>query len=504
MVAFFLKRVIILIYYFESPIVFSRMIGMRFSRKEGEAMGFSQFLDSRRDRAKALVKILKEQFSYVSILGADSKSTAIRVDASTSNISNGQDTECGFVVKLNNGSCFFEYAMDDIGEDVATLAEEIKEAFSASAALKQASIEHISLKDEPLVQSFARASDLHEYSDAQLLDFCQKTQKELQGKSENILNAMVALNTMEVSKLFISQNRELDQNYAFIGGVLVLVYRENEKVVQVYNFEGSQNVADVMAALPSKMDALVDRAHHLCYAKPIEPGVYDVITDPSITGLIAHEAFGHGVEMDQFVKDRALAKQYVGQYVASPICNMKDGAASALSIASYFFDDDGVLAGDTQIIKDGILVTGISDLASASQLGTSPTGNGRRQSTRRKAYTRMTNTFFEKGTDKLEDMIASIKHGYMLFETDNGMEDPKNWAIQCVAQYGIEIVDGKLTENYVSPVVMSGYVPDLLKSISMISDDFEICGSGFCGKGYKEWVRVSDGGPALKARVKLG
>ena len=467
-------------------------------------MGFSQFLDSRRGRAKALVKILKEQFSYVSILGADSKSTALRVDASTSNISNGQDTECGFVVKLNNGSCFFEYAMDDIGEDVATLAEEIKEAFSASAALKQASIEHISLKDEPLVQSFARASDLHEYSDAQLLDFCQKTQKELQGKSENILNAMVALNTMEVSKLFISQNRELDQNYAFIGGVLVLVYRENEKVVQVYNFEGSQNVADVMAALPSKMDALVDRAHHLCYAKPIEPGVYDVITDPSITGLIAHEAFGHGVEMDQFVKDRALAKQYVGQYVASPICNMKDGAASALSIASYFFDDDGVLAGDTQIIKDGILVTGISDLASASQLGTPPTGNGRRQSTRRKAYTRMTNTFFEKGTDKLEDMIASIKHGYMLFETDNGMEDPKNWAIQCVAQYGIEIVDGKLTENYVSPVVMSGYVPDLLKSISMISDDFEICGSGFCGKGYKEWVRVSDGGPALKARVKLG
>lgn len=92
-------------------------------------MGFSQFLNSRRGRAKALVKILKEQFTYVSILGADSKSTAIRVDASTSNISNGQDTECGFVVKLNNGSCFFEYAMDDIGEDVASLAEEIKEAF---------------------------------------------------------------------------------------------------------------------------------------------------------------------------------------------------------------------------------------------------------------------------------------------------------------------------------------------------------------------------------------
>lgn len=467
-------------------------------------MAFSEFLNSRRERAKALVKILKEQYRYVSILGADSKSTAIRVNTGTSSISNGDDTECGFVVKINHGGCFFEYSMDDIGDDVPALAAEIKQAFSVGEALSQEQIDGIHLEDEPLVKSFSRASDLGAYTDAQLLDFCQRTQKELQGKDEHILNVMVAMTTVEVSKLFVSANRELDQNYAYIGGVLVLVYRENEKVVQVYDFDGSQNVSAVMAGLPKKMDALVDRAHHLSYAKPIEPGVYDVITDSSITGLIAHEAFGHGVEMDQFVKDRALAKQYIGQYVASPICNMRDGAASDLNIASFFFDDDGVLAGDTQIIKDGILVTGISDLASASQLGTSPTGNGRRQSTRRKAYTRMTNTFFEKGSDKLEDMIASIGHGYMLFETENGMEDPKNWAIQCVAQYGIEIVDGKLTDHYVSPVVMSGYVPDLLKSISMISDDFSTCGSGFCGKGYKEWVRVSDGGPALKARVKLG
>ena len=73
-----------------------------------------------------------------------------------------------------------------------------------------------------------------------------------------------------------------------------------------------------------------------------------------------------------------------------------------------------------------------------------------------------------------------------------------------MAEYGIEIKDGKLTDHYVSPVVMSGFVPDLLKSISMISDGFEIEGAGFCGKGHKEWVRVSDGGPALKVRVKLG
>lgn len=268
--------------------------------------------------------------------------------------------------------------------------------------------------------------------------------------------------------------------------------------------ECSHLLGEVLAGMPQKVDKLVNKAQKLVTAQPIIPGVYDVITDPSVTGLLAHEAFGHGVEMDMFVKDRALAKSYMNRQVASPICNMRDGAGSTLSVASYFFDDDGVLAHDTQIIKNGILVSGISDLISASELGTEPTGNGRRQDHTRKAYSRMTNTFFERGTDKLEDMIASIEHGYMIFETNNGMEDPKNWAIQCVAEYGIEIVDGKLTDNYVSPVIMSGYVPDVLKSISMISDDFVVEGAGMCGKGHKEWVRVSDGGPALKLRVKLG
>lgn len=275
-------------------------------------------------------------------------------------------------------------------------------------------------------------------------------------------------------------------------------------MVQARECAYSNQIADLMRTMPGLVDRLVDKAIHLTRATPIEPGVYDVITDSSISGLIAHEAFGHGVEMDQFVKDRALAKHCVGQYVASPIANMRDGAAAALSAASYFFDDDGVLAQDTQIIKDGILVAGLSDLASAAELGCAPSGNSRRQSYRRKAYARMTNTFFERGTDKLEDMIASVRHGYMLFETNNGMEDPKNWQIQCTAEYGIEIVDGKLTDHYVSPVVMSGFVPDLLKSISMVSDGFEVIGAGQCGKGYKEWVRVSDGGPNLKVRVKLG
>ena len=467
-------------------------------------MGFSEFLNSRRSDAKALVCQLKKQFAYARILGSDIKSKAIRVDRNTSNISTGRDTECGFVIKLSDGKLIYEYSLDDISGDIPALAQNITDAFRLNAKLLDSAVGNLNLTDEPLFQSFCRPSDLDNFSDDQLLDMCIQNRDKLLAASEYVLNAFAVVSSYEVSKLFISENRELDQHFVWINGNMMAIYKETEKLVQVYDGVYGDQMGKILADMPTLVDKLLRKANILTRATPITPGVYDVITDPSITGLIAHEAFGHGVEMDQFVKDRALAKEYVGKYVASPICNMRDGAAAVVSAGSYFFDDDGVLAGDTQIIKDGILVTGISDLASAAQLGTAPTGNGRRESSKRKSYSRMTNTFFEKGTDKLEDMIASIQHGYMLFDTNNGMEDPKNWAIQCVAEYGIEIKDGRLTENYVSPVVMSGYVPDLLKSITMISDDFVITGSGMCGKGYKEWVRVSDGGPALKVKVKLG
>ena len=466
-------------------------------------MSFSEFLNSRRADCKELVAELSKSFSYVGILGSDVKSSMIGADRNMSDVGEGSMSECGFVIKMHDGRAFFEYSLDDVSGDKAALAKKITESVRVAAALKTREISVPCPADEPLVKSFSRECDFDFYTDEYLLDFAKSTCSDILVADPQIVNAMVRILPFTVSKLFITKNRELDQFYSWVNVMAIAIYHNGEKMVMAREGTYSNLMKEAVEGIPALIPALVDKVKKLSTAKPIVPGVYDVITDPSISGLIAHEAFGHGVEMDQFVKDRALAKQYVGKYVASPICNMHDGAAATFSTASYFFDDDGVLAQDTQIIKDGILVSGISDLVSATELGTAPTGNGRRQSYKRKAYSRMTNTFFAPGNDKLEDMIKSIKHGYMLFETNNGMEDPKNWQIQCTAEYGIEIVDGKLTDNYVSPVVMSGSVPELLKSISMVSDDFKIIGAGSCGKGYKEWVRVSDGGPALKVRVKL-
>lgn len=272
------------------------------------------------------------------------------------------------------------------------------------------------------------------------------------------------------------------------------------------SYRGFSNLggAELLSKMREEVCDVAKVALELLESEPLHPGEYDCVCTPETTGMIVHEAFGHGVEMDMFVKKRALAEQFVGSQVASNLVTMHDGAGAAKEVATYFFDDEGVLAQDTVVIEKGILKAGISDAQSAMHLGTRPTGNGRRESYQRKAYTRMTNTFFEGGHDRVEDMIASIDYGFLLEEPSSGMEDPKNWGIQCMVSIAREIRDGKLTGKIYSPVVLTGYVPDLLKSISMVSETVKLGGGGMCGKGYKEWVKVSDGGPFIKARIRLG
>ena len=119
-------------------------------------MGFSEFLNSRRAPAKALAAELRKHFAYVSILGADVKAKAVQVTRNTSTISPGRDTECGFVVKMSNGSVFYEYSLDDITGDIPALAETIVDAFQLNASLLGNTIGAVRLSDEPMVKSFAR------------------------------------------------------------------------------------------------------------------------------------------------------------------------------------------------------------------------------------------------------------------------------------------------------------------------------------------------------------
>ena len=462
----------------------------------------NKILERNRTICGELVEELLRSYEYVSLLGVANSGVRVRVDDKSISLSDS-DTEYGYVVKIYNNGSISEYSFNDISKKLLPqLLFEIKKTVDSNTKYKKVSLNPII--DQALKRDFAR-EDLGVLSEKEITERLTDIKNKALGYNEKIINAVALYNKIEISKIFISKNKNLSQYYTWTNAYAIVVAKgDDNNIKMARKVTGSYNSTEALDGLKGEVDATCDLAIKLLNAKPITPGEYEVITDPSITGLIAHEAFGHGVEMDMFVKNRAKGKDYIGDYVASPLISMHDGASSWDSVASYFFDDDGVLAHDTLIINDGKLQTGISDMLSALELGTIPTGNGRRESYLRKAYSRMTNTYFSKGTSKVEDMIKSIKHGYYLCETNNGMEDPKNWQIQCTAEYGLEIVDGKFSGNIVSPVVISGYVPDVLKSISMVSDSFEVSGSGYCGKGHKEWVRVSDGGPHLKAKVKLG
>ena len=464
----------------------------------------SKYLNERIGFAKQIIDALLKKYDYACILGKDVYGKSIRVMNITKNIMDTFEKQRGFVIKVFHQNIYSEYSFSKLEKElIPSIIENVENNLNLSEQLVKDHMNLTLLDDEPLVKDFDRPKEGKKYETEEIFNIASKFTDELANKSDKIIQCGLIVDEYTVNSFFISKNRQLTQTFSWSMVFPMAVVREGDNIKYARRNYLGNNLEENLAKANKEGFGVIDDALALLKAETIEAGEYDIITHPSITGLIAHEAFGHGVEMDMFVKNRAKSRLYINKPVASPLVNMHDGAAATYCCASYFFDDDGVLAQDTLIIDKGILKTGICDVIAANELKCKSTGNSRRESPYRKAYTRMTNTFFEPGKDKLEDMIKSIKHGYMLFETNNGMEDPKNWNIQCVAEYGKEIKDGKFTGKIVSPVVMSGYVPDLLMSISAVSDDFEVIGAGHCGKGHKEWVPVSDGGPYLKARCKL-
>ena len=471
----------------------------------------SAFIKHNKPVLKKLLERWLKQYPYVSILATDSTAKSYSVSRCNTMISeNGMLSERGFAVKISDGKHYAEYSFNRIAEELLDeICENIRQIAASS---KQAVPEGISENEYPIpeeTQTIFSASteyeiDPEELGDDVIIEKLARIKDRGLASSDKILDCTVRCNYQKYSKLFLSGHKDLEQNVMWMTGGISLAAPRGEEIKSYYKSYSNLGGAEVLEQMQHDVEQCSQITLELLNSEPMIPGEYDCICAPDVTGMIVHEAFGHGVEMDMFVKKRALAEKYVGGYVASELVTMHDGASAASQTATYFFDDEGTMAHDTIVIEKGILKQGISDLQSAIVLGTVPTGNGRRQGYDRKAYTRMTNTYFEGGTHTKEEMIASVSYGFLLENASSGMEDPKNWGIQCMVNIAREIRDGKLTGKIFSPIVLTGYVPDLLKSISMMSEEVILGGGGFCGKGYKEWVKVSDGGPYIKAKIRLG
>lgn len=477
---------------------------------------FSSYLSGIAPGLKELIALLRKRYDYVSVLSADSVGFSVSISQRAKSVSREtMSTERGTVVRVYRDGLYAESAFTGFDpEKAAEKAESITRELDAQLRLlKESGTEPYEtgiLPDEERTV-FAEMETGRLPQEENIAALVEKLSAVSdrgmeQGKAEglNMIDFMLRASSTHISKLFLTEKQDLRQSYVYSDGMAAALVTAKERTEMAYTSLSGRKGPELFETVEEKIPETLRIAKDLVSAERVVPGEYDVITSPEVTGLIAHEAFGHGVEMDMFVKGRALGADYIGKRVGSDKVTMHEGALCAEDVTSYAFDDEGTPAGDVTEIDRGILKAGICDALSALRLGVKPTGNGKRENFSHKVYTRMTNTLFDSGTDTLEDMIASIDRGYLLEGMQSGMEDPKHWGIQCILDRGYEIINGKLTGKVVSPLVMTGYVPDLLGSVSMVSADRKVFGAGSCGKGHKEWVKVADGGPYLKAKVRLG
>lgn len=233
-----------------------------------------------------------------------------------------------------------------------------------------------------------------------------------------------------------------------------------------------------------------------------EAGTKTVILGGILPGMIAHEAVGHTVEAD-LVLGGSVAGKNLGKQVASEKVSLVDFAHTAFGKEAplpIYLDDEGTKATDAVIIENGILKGYMNNRESANHFGVTPAGNARAWLFSDEPLIRMRNTAVLPGTDKLEDMIASVEDGYYLTRTNNGQADLTGEFMFGVCM-GYEIKKGKLGRAIFDTTV-SGIAFEMLKTVDMVSDHVNWSSSGFCGK--KQMIPVGMGGPELRCQITMG
>lgn len=305
---------------------------------------------------KRLVAALRERFPYASVLAQDTLSMQYAVSShGVGAIETSFLTGRGFVARVHNGHGLAEYAFNEISEDaLPALVERI------SAVAESARGEDPVPADEPAHETLNAEYEIDpdQLGTAEIVRRLTAIREKALKTNSQLLDAGARFAWQKVHKLFLSENRELSQSYIWTNGAILALAARGEEIKDYFESFSGLCGSELLSRLESDeaIAKACDTAVALLDSQPIPPGDYDCICDPETTGMIVHEAFGHGVEMDMFVKDRALAKRFMGKRVASDLVNMHDGAAAAKECATFLFDDEGTLAQDTRVIENGILV----------------------------------------------------------------------------------------------------------------------------------------------------
>ena len=226
-------------------------------------------------------------------------------------------------------------------------------------------------------------------------------------------------------------------------------------------------------------------------------GMMPVVLGNGWTGVLLHEAVGHGLEGDFNRKGTSTYAGRMGQRVASPGVTIVDDATLAGRRGSLNIDDEGTPTQSTTLIEDGVLTGYMQDTLNARLMGMAPTGNGRRESYAHLVMPRMTNTYMLAGQDAPEDMIRSVKRGLYAVNFGGGQVDITSGKYVFSATEAYLIEDGRITAP-VKGATLIGNGPETMQRVTMIGHDLALDdGVGVCGKDGQS-VPVGVGQPSLK------
>lgn len=226
-------------------------------------------------------------------------------------------------------------------------------------------------------------------------------------------------------------------------------------------------------------------------------GPMQVVLGPGWPGVLLHEAVGHGLEGDFNRKGTSAFSNRIGQQVASPLCTIIDDATIPNRRGSLSIDDEGTPGQKTVLIEDGVLKGYMHDKLNSSLMGTTSTGNGRRESYAHQPMPRMTNTFMLAGDSDPEEIIQSVDLGVYAVAFGGGQVDITSGQFVFSATEAYLIENGKKSSP-IRGATLIGNGPEIMTRVSMVGNDLELDrGVGVCGK-EGQGVPVGVGQPTLK------
>jgi len=274
------------------------------------------------------------------------------------------------------------------------------------------------------------------------------------------------------------------------------------------NTYGVAGRADLGFYTPERLDRIVreavSRTTILFEAVPAPAGEMPVFLAAGSSGILLHEAIGHGMEADFNRKGVSIYADKIGKPIAKPFVSIVDEGTQEGARGAINVDDEGNVAGRTNLVEGGVLTTYLHDSISARHYGVKPTGNGRRESYQYAPMPRMRSTYMLPGPHKKEEIIASVKKGIYCSNFTNGQVQIGAGDFTFYVKNGFLIEDGRLTRP-IKDVNIIGNGPKVLERVDMVSDDLTIDEGGWtCGKDGQS-VPVSQGMPTVRvASITVG